>query len=391
MSARFAYLSAGQLYVRSEDGSTRRIESAFGDQVKQRAREIQARHSWKSEGRGARFMSAGLLWGAPGKDPALTQIAVRCVCRGTLPDEIQYVLDTDGLTGVCAWNAGTGIERRLLHGSERRIEHLAPDPTGAQVACSVVHRDGTAALGLMNADATDLTEITEGDVRDEAPSFVPGPSRRLVYQSAGMGRDRDGLLRGVGAFSIHEIDIDHGEVKTLAEDPKADLLCPRMMSDGTLLYIRRPRAREHGFSLPRAMLDTILFPFRLLYAFFQYLNFFSTRYTGKPLTTAGGPKQQGADARQMMIWGNLLGAEQAARQASNDEEPPAVVPRSWTLVRQRPGAGPEVIADSVGFFDLCRDGGILFTTGSAVYEMRPDGSRVRLLTAALVEQVVALD
>jgi hypothetical protein len=389
MHVRFAYLSAGQLYIRSEDGSTRRVDSDFGEQVKQRAREIEARHGWKNEGRGARFMSTGLLWGMPAKDPALSQVAVRCVYRGTRPDEIQYVLDTGGLTGVCAWHTRTGVERRLQHGSERRIQHLAPSPTGEQVACSVVHRDGTSALGVMNAEASDLTEITEGDVRDEAPSFVPGPGRRLVYQSAGMGRDREGLLRDVQAFSIHEIDLDRGEIRTLAEDPRADLLCPRVMPDGTLLYIRRPRGRQPGFSPLRAVLDTILFPFRLLYALLQYLNFFSARYTGKPLTAAGGPKQQGADARQMMIWGNLLDAEQAAREGS--EEPPAVVPRAWKLVRRRPGAGPEAVADSVGFFDLCRDGSILFTTGSAVYQLRPDGSRIRLLTAALVEQVVALD
>jgi hypothetical protein len=391
MVSRLAYLSSGQLHVRDRDGSVRRVESTFGEQVKERAREIHARHGWKTEGRGAKFMTGGLLWGMPGQDPTLTQVAVRWVCRGTRAEEVQYVLDTDGLTGVCAWHAGTGIERRLLHGSERRIEQLSPNESGEQIACSVIHPDGTAALALMSAEATDLTEITEGDVRDQAPSFVPGAGRRLVYQSAGMGRDREGILRGVGAFAIQQIDLDTDEVTTLAEDPKADLLCPRVLSDGTLFYIRRPRAKEAGFSLFGAVLDTILFPFRLLYAFVQYLNFFSARYTGKPLTTAGGPKQQGADARQMMIWGNLIQAEQGARNGADGGEPPAVVPRSWKLVRHRQEGAPEVVADSVGSFDLTRDGGILFTTGSAVYLLRPDGSRERLLVAPLVEQVVALD
>jgi len=259
------------------------------------------------------------------------------------------------------------------------------------VACSVLHRDGTAALGLMNADASDLCEITEGDVRDQAPSFVPGPGRRIVYQSAGIGRDRNGLLGGVGTFAIHELDLDRGEVTTLLEDPKADLLCPRIANDGALLYIRRPTAREHGFSVFRAFLDVVLFPFRLLFAILQYLNFFSARYTGKPLTTAGGPKQQGADIRQMMVWGNLLDAERTAKQSAEEGEPQALVPRSWKLVRRRPGGEPEVLAESVGFFDLCRDGSLLFTTGSAIYQLRADGSKERLHAAPLVEQVIALD
>lgn len=391
MPPRFAYLSAGQLHLRDEDGSVRKVESAFGEQVRERSREIQARHSWKTEGRGGRFMSGGLLWGMPGKDAAQSQVAVRCVCRGTRPDEVQYVLDTDGLSGVCAWHMVTGVERRLLHGSDRRIEQLSPDPRGGSVACSVLHRDGSAALALMTADATDLTEITEGDVRDQAPSFAPGPGRRIVYQSAGMGRDREGLLRGVGTFAIHELDLDRGEVATLAEDPDSDLLCPHVASDGALFYIRRPRAKEQSFSPLRAALDTLLFPFRLLYALVQYLNFFSARYTGKPLTTAGGPKQQGADARQMMIWGNLIEAGQGVKEGALEGDPPAVVPRSWKLVRRRLGGVPEIVADSVGFFDLCRDGTILFTTGSAVYLLQADGSRERLLAAPLVEQVVALD
>jgi len=390
MAPRFAYLSAGQLHLADQDGSTRRVDSQFGEQVKQRAREIEARHGWKGEGRGARFMSTGLLWGTSSRDAALTQVAVRCLCRGTRDGEVQYLLDTGGLTGLCAWHTGSGVERRLLHGSDRRLQHLATDPEGEQMACSVVHRDGTSALGIMDADAADLTEITEGDVRDEAPSFVPGPARRLVYQSAGMGRDRDGRLRDVGAFSVHAIDLDRGEVEILAEEANADLLCPRVAADGALLYIRRPRAGRQGFSPLRAVLDTVLFPFRLLYALVSFLNFFSARYTGKPLTTAGGPKKQGADIRQMMVWGNLLDA-QAAAEVSDQDEPPAVVPSSWKLLRQRPGAAPEVVADSVGYFDLCRDGSILFTNGSAVFQLRPDGSRTRLLKAALVEQVVALD
>jgi hypothetical protein len=387
MPPAFAFLSHGELHVRSGDGSVQHVKSEFGEQVKERARQIHARQSWKTEGRGARFMSGGLLWGTASQDLALTQVAVRCVSRGTRPGDVLFVLDTDGLTGICAWNAG--LERRLMHGSERRLENLVASPE--HIACSVLHRDGTAALGLMSADATDLTEITEGDVRDQAPSFVPGASRRLVYQSAGMGRDRNGILGGVGAYAVHELDLDRGEVTTLLEEEKADLLCPRVDGEGTLYCIRRPAVREDGFSIGRFALDILLLPFRLLHAVFQFLSFFTARYTGKPLTTAGGPKQQGADARQMMIWGNLLDAQKAARDSAEAGEPKAVVPRSWKLLRRQPGGELEVIADSVGYFDLCRDGSILYTTGSAIYHLQADGKRERLHAAPLIEQVAALD
>ncbi len=59
--------------------------------------------------------------------------------------------------------------------------------------------------------------------------------------------------------------------------------------DGHLYYIRRPYEVSH-FSPRTALLDLVLFPFRLLRAVFHFLNFFSLVYSRKPLTTASGPK-----------------------------------------------------------------------------------------------------
>jgi hypothetical protein len=59
----------------------------------------------------------------------------------------------------------------------------------------------------------------------------------------------------------------------------------------------------------RALKDTVLLPFRLLFAFMQFLNFFSMRYTGKKLSTPAGTPRRDVDLRQMMIWGNVIQAE----------------------------------------------------------------------------------
>ena len=47
-------------------------------------------------------------------------------------------------------------------------------------------------------------------------------------------------------------------------------------------------------------------PFRLIGAIGSWLNMFSVRYTGKPLNSAGGPKTDTPDLRQMMMLGNLI-------------------------------------------------------------------------------------
>lgn len=385
-----AWLTPGGLHLRDASGAVRTFESAFGKTVRERHVSIQRRHGWKSEGRGSRFMAGGLLWGMPGKDPAELRIAMTSVTACPAKGRVFYSLDADGLDAVCAVSLEDLSEKRLLHGSDRRLRYLAASPDGSRIACSVGHRDGSASVALMNEEAADLTEVTEGDSVDLAPSWASGSGHVLVYQSAGIGRDRSGAPAGLGPFAIQRIDLARGEVETLLDSPAHDFLGPKIGADGTLYAIRRPRAAG-GTAWWRGLLDFVLLPFRLVWAVFQYLNFFSTKYTGKPLTAAGGPKREGADIRQMMVWGNLIDAEAESRDAAKEAgEPPSVVPRTWELVARRVDGNLEALARGVVSFDVASDGSVVYSTGTAVYRRDAAGSRQRLVQASGIEQVVAL-
>jgi hypothetical protein len=216
----------------------------------------------------------------------------------------------------------------------------------------------------------------------------------LVFQSAGIGRDPDGAPIGLGPTSIQELDLDHGDLVERAEQPDSDLLGPRLTADGELLCIRRPYTppKSRG-SVWRALLDFLLFPLRLIFALLQWFNFFTARYTGRPLTTAGGPKKQGADIKQMMIWGNLIQADQAGGGAGYDagDDAPSLVPASWQLVRQADSGSPQVLAKGVLSFAPCTDGAIIYTNGNAIYRLDPDGKRSRLHSDERIEQVALID
>jgi hypothetical protein len=381
----YAYLASGRLHISRVGEPAQAFESAFAESVRQRHSDIQKRHSWKSAGRGSEW--SGLLWGGKGAESEYLRVAITGVGRGPGGAGVVYVLDTGGLTAICALDA-TGSERRLLHGNERRLQQLSAADAQGRIACSVLHKDGSASIAVMAADATDLREVTEGDSLDQAPRWTPD-GRCIVYQSAGVGRDPHGRPLGIAPFAVQELDLEQGETRTIAEDGGQDLLAPKVGAGGALYYIRRPHARLEGASFGRAMLDFVLFPARLLFALFQYLNFFTTRYTGRPLTTAGGPRRAGADLRQMMIWGNLIDTQRAGAEGDG-EEPPAVVPRSWELVRQSGDGRADVLARSVVSFDLYPDGDIVYSTGSAIYFLSADGKRERACVASRVEQVVAL-
>ena len=58
-----------------------------------------------------------------------------------------------------------------------------------------------------------------------------------------------------------------------------------------------------------------------------------------------------------------------------DAEAPALVPKTWELVRQGLQGTPEVLANSVLSYDLAADGTVVYTNGSGVYKI--EGDRIK--------------
>jgi hypothetical protein len=386
---RLAYVAQGKLHLRGGAADST-IESAFGRSLRERAAQIHNRHAWKTEGRGAQFMR-GVLWADTGGDPNEFRIQITSVSRGRAEGELLYSLETDAISGLFLVDA-TGFEQRLFHTADYRVRHIALAPSGDTLAVSVLHSNMTANLATMNADGTDFREISEGDSVDLAPRWVPGASRRLVFQSAGLGRNAAGRFSGLGPFAAQQLDLDSGDLTTLAEDPDSDLLGPQRNAAGDLYYIRRPYAgKPRAFNPLNIVKDTLLFPFRMSYAIFQFFNFFSMRYTGKPLSTSKGAVGRMQDLKQMMVWGNLIDVERAARESNaGDADAPSLVPSSWQLVRES-GGSKDLVAKGVLSFDLAADGSVVYSNGSAVHRVPADGGRrERVLVGTMIEQVAWL-
>jgi hypothetical protein len=386
-----AYLAQGKLHLH-RDGAATTLESAFGRSLRDRAVQIQHRHAWKSQGRGAQFMT-GMLWPTQGGDPGEFRIAITSVTRGRNPGELLYSLETDEVSGLFTVDA-QGAEQRLFHTADFRVRHVAISPDGGTVAASIFHQKTLSAnIAILQPTGTDFYEATEGDSFDLVPRWIPGPGRRIVFQSAGIGRDTSGRFSGLGPFVVQQVDLDSGELECLAEEAKHDLLGPQKTADGSLYYIRRPyESGKQTLSPVHALKDAVFFPFRMAFAVFQYFNFFSMRYTGKPLATSKGAVQRQPDLKQMMVWGNLIDADRAAREdRMGDPEAPSLVPSSWQLVRRSPGGAREVVAKSVLSFDLAADGSLLYSNGSAIHRLAPGGGKAeRVLVGTMIEQVAAL-
>lgn len=378
-----AYLAQGKIRLKTGADAPRTLDSAYGNSIRERAVRAQQKHSWKAAGDDGSPFSGGALWGKAAKTDDVP-LSITSICGGKDAGGLIYSFESGSLCALLEVAQLGAEEKRIWNDNRTRIRHVTMSRDKGHMAFSILHENGTANIGVKLNGEGGVKELTEGDSFDTAPRWMPGEGRKLIFQSAGIGRNRAGHFLALGPFGIQQLDAEAGEMTTLLEDPKYDYLAPQALPDGSVLFIRRPYSdREHIHPL-RTLKDITLVPFRLLYAIFQYLNFFSAIYTGRKLTSAGGPKSREMDMKQMMIWGNLIRAQ---RQTGPEDENADLVPKSWELFRRSPSGAEKSIAAGVLAYDVNDQGQILYTNGNAIYLLHPDDRKERILTERMIEQV----
>ncbi|MGA2601463.1 MAG: hypothetical protein ABSH09_31245 [Bryobacteraceae bacterium] len=378
-----AFLSNRKLHVRKND-VTQIIESEFERTVRERTASIERRHAWKTKGRGAMF--AGHVWATQAGGPNDVPVLLTGLTAGP-EGALLYSMETDAVSGIFLLDA-MGRETRLFHTADFCIRHTALHPDGATLTATAFHKDSMRSnIAVLPVHGTEFSEVTEGDSFDQVPHWAPG-GKRIVFQSAGVGRDAAGRFAGLGPCTIQQLDLESGDLEEIVSEAGRDLLQPRYTSDGTLYYIRKPY--ESGIpdaSLLGSFKDAALFPFRMALALFQYFNVFSMMYTGKPLVTNKGAVQRRLDPRQLFIHGNLARAQMVQ---AHDDDSQGLVPSSWELMRRRVGGHTESIARNVLTFDVAEDGTVVHSDGKSIERIAPGGGSERLLEGESIEQVLAL-
>jgi hypothetical protein len=391
MEPKLAYLAQGKLFYR-ENGTSRPIESQYGQDVVRRALERQAKNEWKSEGQSSSALfSRQSLWGA-GNNVNAINVRVTTVVPGKSEDELIYVVSTESVGGLFVCDLKANKETRLFHKEKLYLSDMSRQPDGELLLCALKLTNGTSRIAVVDGNA--VNEITEGDSIDECPSWVAGGGKKIVYQSAGVARNPRGIMVGVGNSCIQKLDLSSGALDTVVEKDDFDYLTPKMTAQGDLFAIRRPYEAPFKRSYPahKILLDVLLFPFRLGRAIFSYLNFFSLTFSQKPLTTASGPKIEGLDEKMLFLRGRLIDTELTLQKQAKDADAPSLVPKTWQLIRRDASGKETVLTDSVLSFDFGKDGSIVYTTGISVFHMNADGSGKKVLFKdKLVDTVVVLD
>lgn len=382
-----AYLSEGRIRVKVGGERSRTIESVYGNSLRDKAVRAQQKNSWKSAGNDGSPFSGAMLWGKGAMPGGEIPLAITSICSSRQPGAFLYSLESGSLCALLEVKDNGADEQRLWNDNNIHLRHVSVSPESGDMVFSVIHQNGTANIGVKTHGQGGFKELTEGDSFDTAPRWAPGEGAKIVFQSAGIGRNARGQFLRLGPFGLQQLDAERGEMSAILEDPKFDFLAPQMLADGRLYFIRRPYIGHERLHPLTMLKDTVLFPFRLLYAIFGFLNFFSSAFTGKKLTSAGGPKNHDLNLKQMMIWGNLVHAES---NAGAQEEGADLVPKSWELCCRTTSGEIKTVAAGVLAYDTDADGNILYTNGNAIFLLGADGKKESILRERMIQQVFFL-
>lgn len=378
----FVFISKGKLFMRTKANAVEQIHSEYVQEMVDRINRRKQIHGWKEN------TSLSTNFNGNNKLQAGDQVDLQVVSAQFIDDEhIIYFMKDRNVGGLFEYDMNTKKERRLLHKQNLFYENLCIDSNSHRILCSQHHENGTANIVMISEEGHETNQLTEGDTVDAAPAWIPDNENSILYQSSGLARSEEGYVIAHGPSSILMLDMQNNATSTVLENAMTDFLQPKVDSQGNLYFIRRP------YEIPRytgsnALLDTLLFPFRLLRAIFHYLNFFSLMYSRKPLTSASGPKVE-ADIKELLIKGKRINAEKALNKESRINGIPSMVPKTWQLVRRTQHGAETVLATNVASYDLTSNDEILYSNGYAVFHLSPSNQTSVILRDTFVADVIA--
>ena len=396
-SHEFKYISDGCMYEYS-DGRSREIRSEILAEYKAKMASAAERNEWKHTGEGAQFMGAYRHSSSPAD--VLASIYSRVSCIGEHNGQLIYSLAINSTEGIYRKHLDRGSEGIVL--CNGNLKYGCFDILGDRMAVAG-ELGGECHISVMDIPTKNIITYTEGRTADSEPFWSRVEKDKIYFSSKGLSENTNPPSRELGdeemsygqmatqmfaaranssyygPNSICLIDISTGSLEEILSDPAYSFVHPKSTSDGSLYYVKRPYKHSAGSNTLGCLTDIVLFPFRLLGAVFDFLNVFTAKYSGKTLSHSD-VKQR--DEKNVIIEGNLINAERELRENSKrGEKNPGIIPRSWELRRLLPNGEDVLVKPGVSAFAVKENGDIIYSNGSHIILLAPDGREERLLSA----------
>ena len=397
MERNFYYIAQGKLHA-YKNGAAREVSSGVLDAYLRRVKDSAQRNEWKHTGEGAMFREAYV----PGADveSRVAGVMSKVHCAAEYGDSLIYSLSIDRTTGIYRQFAESSSEGIVLSGGNFAYQDF--DVLGDCCAVSAGFA-GESHIGVLRIGTTDCRIYTEGHCWDSQPVWSKTEPDTIFFCSAGLAETPNQEERSQrpmdmsqmatrmftsaaqavtrGPSAIMKLDVSRDTLDEWIADDTHDYIRPQSMADGSLYYIRRPYTADNGTSMWGCLGEIVMLPVRILGALFGFLNVFSAKYSGKTLSKSVGVKNR--DEEKLFIEGNLISAEAELRANRNrGEQNPGIIPHSWELhCRKRNGDDVLVRRGVVAYRVDDQTGDIMFSNGSAILNLSPDGKEEIILSA----------
>lgn len=358
------------------DARTRYWNSEALTRYRKNLENLRQSKQWKEQGGSAIFRGEAQTGAELTRSAA--SAAILCV-QSLEQDGILYSYLSDDSSGlfIKPLEDAAQQERHVLHKAGIRLGAFDYSFRCKQVAVAL-GSDDQQHIALVGLQGGSCKTVTAGDCVDDNPSWSALEPDVLFFDSRGIARDAEGRILALGPGTLLKLDMRQGEVAEVFSREGHDCLLPRQDARGNLYFLQKPYRTGKQSMSP---LEVLAVPFKLGKAVFNFFDFFTRSMTGEALNknNTGDVKLRKQDMGQLWLRGNLINAERTLKEnQSKGEAYPGIAPRDWQLMRQSPDGTVDMVRRGILDYDLCADGGLVFSNGKYLVYRSPDGVEEKL-------------
>ena len=370
-----------------DEGEEGTYASQYIADYRERMRRMVKNKEWKHSGMGAMFR--GDTMSEVGMDSETRVDAYINSVHAAGEDKVLYTFTVNQTSGVIekTLSAKKDGERFILHTNDGELLSSDYNVTDGKFVAELKRGEISSDLVLLDTERGDYVSITDGDSRDENPSFSKKRPGVILYDSLAAGRNARGEFVEYAPAAVYEYDLNTLDLKEIRASEKYSYIKPVEDENGDIYCIRKP-AKERERHNP--VVEILLIPYRLLMAIFNFIQIFVVFFTGKTMTGGGNNPAKGrdTDSRQMIIRGNVIEVDkEIARNKKFKDKDLAFIPASWKLVRIR-GGEEEEMKSGICDFSLA-EGGVVCTNGRKVFFLK-EGKSEKIAEGELVLNVATV-
>lgn len=261
-----------------DEGEEGTYASQYIADYRERMRRMVKNKEWKHSGMGAVFR--GDTMSEVGMDSETRVDAYINSVHAAGEDKVLYTFTVNQTSGVIekTLSAKKDGERFILHTNDGELLSSDYNVTDGKFVAELRRGEISSDLVLLDTERGDYVSITDGDSRDENPSFSKKRPGVVLYDSLAAGRNARGEFVEYAPAAVYEYDLNTLDLKEIRASEKYSYIKPVEDENGDIYCIRKP-AKERERHNP--VVEILLIPYRLLMAIVNFIQIFVVFFTGK--------------------------------------------------------------------------------------------------------------